>query len=113
MADVTRTKAKGSYADAGILLAMTAATNADQVCETYKFGVDTLLALNTGAGSHTVTVYSSADETGRTNDLSESIGAGAIRLYGPFEARGFRQTDGKLKIKGNNAEIKFAVIAGD
>lgn len=113
MADVTRTARPGGYADAGAAIALTAATNADQECADYRFGSDLLVAVNTGAASHQVTVYSAADRMGRSNDLGpETIAAGAVRIYGPFPAAGWRQANGKLKLKGNNAEVKFGVIAG-
>lgn len=112
MADLVKTTPVGSQADAGVALTFTAADTTDQTCE-FTPG-DILLAWNTGAGSHTVTVYSAPEPTtGRINDITaESIAAGAIRAYGPFPARGWKQSTGKLKFKANHAEVKFAILTG-
>lgn len=75
---------------------------------------DILVARNSGAGAHTVTVYSAADPvSGRTNHITtEAIAAGVTRLYGPFRARGWKQSNGKLKFTADDAEVLFSVITG-
>lgn len=69
-----------------------------------------LLALNTGAGAHTVTLTSAADDKGRSGDISAySVGAGELMAF-LFKSPGWRQTDGKLYFEANDPEVKFAVI---
>lgn len=69
-----------------------------------------LLARNTGAGAHTVTITSSADSRGRTRDIAaESIAAGAIRVFGPFRRDGW-ETLGQLYFEADHAEVSFAVV---
>ena len=111
MADITKTLAPGDTLDAGRAITFTVATTGDQ--EAAFAEGDTLIAWNTGAGAHTVTVYSAPDPiSGRTNDITaESIAPGAIRRYGPFRSRGWKQSNGKLKFKANHAEVKFAVLS--
>lgn len=75
-------------------------------------GKDILIAHNTGAGAHTITVSSVADPFGRTGDVAAySLGAGEYAAFGPFDTTGWRQTDGYMYIEANHAEVKFGVIA--
>src|SRR5687767_10119504 len=103
MADITATTPPGDRADAGDAITFTAATTSDQEAA-FQSG-DYLLAWNSGASGRTVTVYSApAPDSGRTNDITaEAIAAGAIRVYGPFERAGWRQSNGKLKFKASHA----------
>jgi len=75
-------------------------------------GNDYLLVWNTHASTdYTVTVHTTADENGRTGDITTyNIGASTIHVLGPFKLTGFAQTNGRLNIDGSNASIKFAVL---
>jgi hypothetical protein len=75
-------------------------------------GRELLLVRNVGAGTHTVTFQTVAVD-GRQDPLHNTainITAGAYVLFGDFELRGFRQSDGKLYVSANHAEIEFLVI---
>jgi hypothetical protein len=95
-ADVTFTAAGASFADgAGFPLT----------------GGEILLAKNANAGAQTVTITSVADELKRTGDITTySIGIGEIAVFGPFDIKGWRQSDGKLYIAASAADISFAVL---
>jgi len=58
-----------------------------------------------------VTITSAVDPFGRLGTItSESIAAGAIRIYGPLPVSGWMQTDGKLYFSSDHAEVKFGII---
>lgn len=113
MADLTKTTLLGSQADAGVAITFTACVADVDQTSVFEPG-DVLLAWNDGASSRTVTVYSAPEPvTGRLNNIeAESIAAHAIRAYGPFPAKGWKQSTGKLKYKANHADVKFAIIKG-
>lgn len=91
---------------------MTAANTTDKEQFAIADG-DVILVQNTGAGSHTYTVTSVADPTyGRTGDVSGvTIAAGAIHAL-RVGVNGWRQTDGKVYLEANHAEVKFGILAG-
>ena len=110
--DITATLLPGPYAHAGALLTMTAADTTDQNAVVLYKG-DILVAHNTDASAHTVTVTSSADPLGRTKDITaESIAAGAIRVFGAFNLPGWKQSDARLYFEANDATVYFGVIRG-
>ena len=91
-------------------LPMTAASTAskDQFAAT---GNDLIIAHNTGAGAHTVTISSVANAKNRTGDITAySIDAGEIAVIGPLKNLGWTQTDGKIYLEANHAEVKFGII---
>ncbi len=91
-------------------LTMTAADVANKNQATAS-GNDLILAHNTGAAPHTITITSIADVMGRTGDISAySLGAGEYALFGPHKGDGWTQTDGKLYFEADHAEVKFAVV---
>ena len=109
MADLT--KSPGEGLTQGAIEVWTACNNADQ--EYLWARGDILQVHNTGAGSHVFTVYSAPEShTGRLANIVETIAAGEFRRYGPFPADGWRQSNGKLKIKGVHAELLTSVIPG-
>lgn len=112
MADLVKTTPLGARADAGVALTWTAADTTTQ--ETSFREGDLLLARNTGAGAHTVTVVSApSPRSGRTNDITaESIAAGAVRVYGPFTRSGWKRTGSKLQFSADHAEVEFAILTG-
>lgn len=108
--DLTKTDAPGSYADAGVAVTMAAADDVDKNQFTAE-GNDLIIAHNTGASERNITITSSADAFGRTGDISsEAIAAGAIRIYGPLKVAGWIQSDGKVYLEADNAEVEFGVI---
>lgn len=112
MPNLAKTTPKGPYADEGQAITWTAADNTDQTFA-FKEG-DVLLAWNTGAGSHAVTIYSSTAgvPSRRVDDITaETITTGQIRVY-RLTRKGWRQSNGTLKVKGNHAEVKFAMLTG-
>lgn len=107
---LTKTTAPGSYATAGVALTMAAADvgNKNQFVAS---GEDLVIAHNTGATEHTITINSVADPYGRTGDITaEAIAAGAYKIFGPFKTAGWRQSDGRIYLEANHAEVKFGVV---
>lgn len=88
------------------------ATAADGVSFPLTGGRQVLIVDNTNAGGQTFTVESVADEKGRTGDITTyALAAGAIGVFyveGP--AKGWRQADGTLYVKGSHADVKFGMI---
>jgi len=112
---LTKTNASGSYptlpiTPGALLVTETAADVANK--NQFKCSErDLVLAHNTGATPHTVTVTSKADAHNRTGDIpAYSIPAGEIHQLGPFKSSGWKQTDGFIYLEANHAEIKFSVI---
>ncbi len=107
---LTKTTAPGGYASAGVAVAMTAADVANLNSATAE-GNDLIIVHNTGAGAHAWTMTSAIDPFGRLGTIaSESIAAGAIRIFGPIPINGWMQTDGKLYFSADHAEVKFGII---
>jgi len=75
-------------------------------------GKDLVIAQNTGATAHTVTITSVASaKNNRTGDItSYSMDAGELAVFGPFEREGWMQSDGYVYLEANHIEIKFGVI---
>jgi hypothetical protein len=111
--DLTKTTAEGAYGDyaAGDAdVTMAAADTVDKNAFTFE-GKDLIIAHNTGASAHTVTVTSAPDPYGRSQDIDGySIGAGEIAAFGPLEADGWLQSDGKIYLEADNAEVEFGVV---
>ncbi len=107
---LTAQAAPGPYAAAGIALSLQAADsgNGNTVPSS---GRDLLFVMNSDVGAQTVTVASSPDEKGRLGDITaESIGAGAIHIFGPLPALGWKQTNGNLNIDSSDPTIKVATL---
>lgn len=100
----------GGYPSTGQAFAFLAAdtVNFDEFVMT---GKEILIAQNTGASPHTISIDSVADAYGRLGDIAaDSIAAGAFEMYGPFPTSGWKQSDGTLNFEADNAEVEFAVI---
>lgn len=107
--DNVRTKAVGPWPTDGVVVTMTAA-DATNKQQTPCTGREIIVAQNTGAVARTVTI-NSVPLHGRAGDITaDSLAAGAIVIYGPFDRRGFKQSDNKIHFEANNAEVKFGVI---
>lgn len=108
---LTKTTSQFPHPTDGVAVTMTAADTAND----HQFvltGTEIVLAHNTGASPHTVTITSFADELGRVGHITaDSIAAGAIHVYGPFhQSEGWRQSDGMLYLEADHAEIKFGIV---
>lgn len=109
--DLTKSTAPGAYTTAGVTVTFSAADATDK----NRFvltGKELIIAWNTDpANPYTVTITSSADDKGRTKDITaESLAANTFKMYGPLAKLGWVQTGGYLHLEANNAAIKFAVI---
>lgn len=82
------------------------ATNKEQVALT---GKEMVIIRNSGATGRLITFTSTADDKGRTGDLTDTLAAGATGIYGPFPVTGFQQTDGKLYFECAHAECLIVV----
>jgi len=72
-------------------------------------GRELLIAHNTDASAHTITV-TSVPVRGRSGDITAySIDPAEIIVL-PLGTSGYRQTDGKLYFEANHAGVKFAVL---
>jgi hypothetical protein len=106
---LTKTICTETNAAAGVSLVQTAAdvANGNSFSPT---GYDLVIANNTGAAPYTVTITSAPDAMGRTKDITaESIAAGEIRVYGPLQLLGWRQSDGFVYLSASNVAVKFSV----
>ncbi len=73
-------------------------------------GGEIIIAKNSGASARTITITSAPDNLGRTKDITTySIGAGETAIFGPFQAYGWRQSNGKGYIDVSNAEVLLSV----
>lgn len=73
-------------------------------------GDDLIIAHNTGLSARTITITSVVDERKRTGDITTySIAAGGIAVF-RITKPGWMQTDGRIYIEANNAEVKWAVV---
>ncbi len=91
-------------------IALTAADVANKNQAAVAGSRQLLLAFNSGATPHTVTITSIADEHSRSGDITAySLGAGEAMGF-VLKQPGWRQADGKLYFEANDAEVKFAVI---
>ena len=112
MAETTLTVSEigGGYASAATTLTMAAADTVNQN-DFVASGNDIIVFHNTGASSRTITITSSNDPFGRTGDIAaESIAAGAYKVFGPMKTQGWVQSDGKILVQANHAEVKIGII---
>lgn len=73
-------------------------------------GHELLLAFNSDASAHSVTVASVADLMGRTGDSTKNINGSAYYVFQLFPPAGWRQTDGTIHVTCSDATLKLAVI---
>lgn len=107
---LTFTEPKGSNADEGVKLTLTAADTSNNNAFVAS-GNDLVVAQNTDDAAQTVTVTSVADPYGRSGDISAySIAAGEVHILGPFKNTGWMQSDGKVYLTASDAAVKFGVI---
>lgn len=103
----------GGYAHAGAAVAF-AAGDATFGNSFEATGQEFVLVRNVNASSpplsRTVTFVSANDLYGRTKDFTETLAAGAVKVYGPFPLIGWRQGDGLAYIDVSHADIELAVV---
>lgn len=107
---LTKDDAPGAYAGAGAALTFQAAdvTNKNDFVAT---GRELVIVRNTdGVAAHNVTFTSADDPFNRKEDVTESIPASGFRIFGPFQLPGWIQTDGKIHLEADDAQIEFAVV---
>jgi hypothetical protein len=107
---LAKTTEPGSYAYSGALATFAAAdvANGNQFAMS---GGERVLVWNTSADTaYVASLTSAADSLGRTKDISESVAFGTVRIFGPFQTPGWKQTDGYFYLSGANAALKFAVL---
>jgi hypothetical protein len=111
---ITITVAEGPYGDytAGDAdLTVATADVDDKNKVTFSGSKILLIAHNTDAGAHDITVSSVADEFGRTGDITDySLGADEYAVFGPFVANGWKQSDGALYFEADDATVKFGIV---
>lgn len=107
--NLTPIDAPGCYGADPAALAWAAAdvANKNQVTLT---GREIVLAHNSGAVAHTITVTSAQDPYKRTGDVTAQIPAGEYRVFGPVALDGWMQSDGRLYLEADHAEILFAIL---
>lgn len=99
-----------AYSAGAADLTMTAADVANKE-EVTLTGAEIVIAHNTGASEHTVTITSVADSQGRTGDIETyALAADDYAVFGPFGTEGWLQSSGKLHFEADDAEVKFAVV---
>jgi hypothetical protein len=95
---------------AGTLMTYTAADvgNSNSVPLT---GAEIVIAQNTDAAIHNVTISSVGDAKGRKGDITtDPVAANSSKVYCRHSVDGWRQTDGNLYLSADNALIKFCVL---
>lgn len=110
---LTKTVAPGGYAAAGVALTIAASTGASGSSgnQFVSTGKELVIAQNTDASPHTVTITSSNDPFGRAGTITaESIAAGAFHIFGPFPTPGWQQGDGMVYLEATDITVKFAVV---
>lgn len=111
MARVTMTPidVPSAYADTSVAGAWVAsdASNKQQVPLT---GREILICRNAGSTTRAITITSVADEMGRTNDVTHSLGNGAFRVFPFFKRDGWVQPDGMLYFEAAHAEVEWMIL---
>ena len=91
-------------------IALTAADVANKNQAAQAGSRQLLIAYNSGAAPHTVTITSAVDEKKRSGDITAySLGAAELMIF-QLKAGGWIQSDGKLYFEADHAEVKFAVV---
>lgn len=73
-------------------------------------GGEVIIVRNSGASGRTFTLESAPDAFNRLGNVTETIGAGKTRVYGPFAVQGWRQTSGKMHVTGEHSELEIVVL---
>jgi hypothetical protein len=96
---------------AALTFAATDAAAAPNGMKVPSTGRELILLQNTDAAAQTITIISAPDGFGRTGDITTySVPAGGFAVLGPFNAAGWRQSDGFLYINSSDVDLKIAVL---
>ena len=107
---VTKTTPPGAYAGASVAVTMENGNTGDGLYFALSGG-EILLIQNTNGGAQTWTATSVDDTFGRQEHITtESIAAGAIRVFGPIELGGWQQTNGQFYFTASHTDVKFGVL---
>ena len=102
----------GAPAADSLDVTFTAGDVANGNCTTNDGNLILLVKNSHAVTAYTVTVSSVADELGRTGDIATySLAAGDIAFIGPFPAKGWSQTNGKLNYSVSNAAVLVAPMS--
>lgn len=98
-----------SYADTTVAVTWTAAdvANKNRLLLT---GREVLLCRNAGGTGRAVTITSVADEMGRTNDITFTLGNAESKVFPFFKLAGWVQSDGYLYFEGAHAEVEWLAL---
>lgn len=107
---VTKTTAPGAYAGVSTAVTMENGNTGDGLFFQMT-GRELLIIQNTNGGSQTWSATSVDDSFGRQEHITtESIAAGAIRVFGPIATAGWQQTNGQFYFTASHTDVKFGVI---
>jgi len=108
--ELTKTTKPGAYTNLGKALNFQAgdASNGNGFKAT---GRDLVVVRNADTVSHTFTVVSTDDKYGRAEDISESIGADEIKIYGPLQIHGWINPDGYIYCDVGDVNVEIAIVA--
>jgi hypothetical protein len=108
---VTKTTPPGAYSGSSTVVTMENGNTGDGLYFAMTGG-ELLIIQNTNAGSQTWSATSVDDSFGRQEHITtESIAAGAIRVFGPIELAGWQQTNGQFYFTASSTDVKFGVIS--
>jgi hypothetical protein len=98
-----------AYADTSVAGTWTA-SDASLKNQCVLTGREILIARNAGVTSRAITITSAADEMGRTNDVTHTLGSGAYRIFPFFKPDGWLQADGYLYFEAAHAEVEWMIL---
>jgi len=107
---LTKSKLSGSYTGASITPTITAG-DASNLNQFLMSGGEIISVRNSGGSSRSITIKSATDPYGRSGDITESIPAGESRVYGPFLAPGWRQSDGYFYLDPGHADLLITILS--
>jgi hypothetical protein len=74
-------------------------------------GKEILIVHNDNVAAKTVTITSVADSYNRTGDITAySLGIGEYAVFPQFQLAGWQQSDGKLYLAAEAADVEFLVL---
>lgn len=110
---LTKTTIPGPYADDGTAITMTATNTTDDE-RIVLTGREIVICYNSGVTQRNITFTSTADPQGRTNDLTDTIEAGDIKVYGVgLNMIGWTSIDtgvNYLYCEADHADVRWGVL---
>ncbi len=107
---LTKTPLAGSYPGNSVTptFAPADAMNGNQFIAT---GKELLLVKNVGATTRSITLNSASDTFGREADITETIAAGVLKAFGPFQLNGWAQASTyAFELDATHADVQIAVV---